>query len=68
MSALITDVCVLPPGFFSMRSKLAEGTVGRRSAAAEVPWAELDPKSVDGLHESLAHHWALGRVSPRQSR
>lgn len=56
MSALITGVCVLPLGFFSTGIKSAEGAVGRGSAAAVVPWSELDPKSVDGLHEHTPSH------------
>lgn len=66
MSALITDVCVFPPGFFSMGIELAEEAVGRGSAAAVVIWSELDPKSIDGLHELSGTPLSAGQ-SPKWS-
>lgn len=65
MSALITDVCVFPVGFFSMGIKLAKEAVGRGSAAAVVPWSDPGPKSVGGVHEFPCTALGAGQ-SPRQ--
>lgn len=51
MSALITDVCVLPLGFSFTGIKSAERALKKESAAAET-----GPKSLKGLHEHSPLH------------
>lgn len=49
-----------------MGIELAEEAVGRGSAAAVVIWSELDPKSIDGLHELSGTPLSAGQ-SPKWS-